>query len=168
MNTLYELTEAYKNLIDMADDESVDEEALRDTLEALTDSIENKLEGVAVVLKTMESEVNGIEAEMSELKRRAQIKKNRIESLKDYLILNMTLIDKKKFETSKAYISLPKPKSSVDVDSEHFITWAMENRDDLLRYKAPEPDKTKIKEALLKGEEIVGAGLVYKQTITIR
>lgn len=169
MNTLYTLSEQYKAFLDMIEnEEDVDATAFQITLEMLEDDIGGKLEALGIVYKDLMSDASAIDDEMKALKQRSDAKKRRAEWIKDYLILNMTMLGKSKFETAKAVISLPKPKPSVEVDAEHFISWASENRDDLLRYKAPEPDKTKIKEALLNGDEIVGAGLVYKQTITIK
>lgn len=170
MATLYDLTETYNDFLlrMIGDDEDFDAAAFQITLEMLEDDIDGKLEALAIVYKDLMSDASAIDDEMKALKQRSDAKKRRAEWIKDYLILNMTKLGKSKFETSKAYISLPKPKPSVEVDAEHFIKWASENRDDLLRYKAPDPDKAKIKEALLNGDEIVGAGLVYKQTINIK
>ena len=170
MATLYDLTETYNDFLlrMVGDDEDFDATAFQITLEMLEDDIDGKLEALAIVYKDLMSDASAIDDEMKALKQRSDAKKRRAEWVKDYLILNMTKLGKSKFETSKAVISLPKPKPSVEVDAEHFIKWASENRDDLLRYKAPDPDKTKIKEALLNGDEIVGAGLVYKHTINIK
>lgn len=169
MNTLYTLSEQYKAFLDMIENEDdVDVTAFQITLEMLEDDIGGKIEALGIVYKELMADASAIDDEIKALKQRSDAKKRRAEWIKDYLILNMELLGKSKFETAKAVISLPKPKPSVEVDTEHFISWASENRDDLLRYKAPEPDKTKIKEALLNGDEIVGAGLVYKQTITIK
>lgn len=127
MNTLYDLSEQYKAFLDMIENEDdFDVTAFQITLEMLEDDIGGKLEALGIVYKELTADASAIESEMKVLKQRAYAKKRRAEWIKDYLILNMTLLGKSKFETSKAVISLPKPKPSVEVDAEHFIAWASE------------------------------------------
>lgn len=46
MNTLYELTAEYQQLLDMARDPDVDEKALSDTMEAIGGEIEDKADSL--------------------------------------------------------------------------------------------------------------------------
>ena len=54
MATLYELTDEYKQLLDMLEDDTVDPEILKDTLEAVGGEIEVKADGCAKLIKELE------------------------------------------------------------------------------------------------------------------
>ena len=53
MSTLYQLTEAYQELLSMALDPDTDPEALADTMEAIEGEFEDKADGYAKVMKEM-------------------------------------------------------------------------------------------------------------------
>lgn len=57
--------------------------------------------------------------------------------------------------------------TAVELD-DNFVEWAQENADDLLTYKAPEPNKTAIKDRLKEGGELSHATLVERQNISIK
>lgn len=52
MNTLYELTENYQHVLDLA--EQLDAEVLKDTLDSIDEAIEVKVENTAKVIKELE------------------------------------------------------------------------------------------------------------------
>ena len=56
MATLYELTDEYKQLLDMLEDETVDPEILKDTLEAVDGEIEVKADGCAKLIKELKEQ----------------------------------------------------------------------------------------------------------------
>ena len=53
-------------------------------------------------------------------------------------------------------------------DENEFISWANEEHDDFLRFKAPEINKTAVKNALKSGAEIPFASLTRSQSLTIK
>ena len=55
MSTLYELTNDYLTLLDMAEDPDIDEQALIDTMEGIEGEIEIKADGYARVMKQLEA-----------------------------------------------------------------------------------------------------------------
>lgn len=97
--TLYELTEAYKQLLAMAEDEETDGIALKDTFDALNGSIEEKAEGYAIVMKELDAEIEKLKKEEERLHNRRKA----IESHKDILMSNLTkamkVMGKTKFKT---------------------------------------------------------------------
>ena len=82
---LYELTNDYMDLLYAIDNEEIPEEAITDTLEAITASIEEKADNIACMLKGLEAEAQAIKAEEDRLKERRQAKERAYEKIKAYL-----------------------------------------------------------------------------------
>lgn len=163
---LYEIANDYLALMQAIDDEEIPEEAIADTLEAITGEIEVKADNIACLLKNIDADVKAIKEEEKRLAERRKAKEKAHERLKQYLsdVLQRTGINK--IETARNNISFRKSES-VEVD-ESFVTWALEYRDDLIKFGEPTADKTAIKKALKDGAEIVGAQLVVNQNIQIK
>jgi hypothetical protein len=163
---LYEIANDYLALMQAIDDEEIPEEAIADTLEAITGEIEVKADNVACLLKNIDADVKAIKEEEKRLAERRKAKEKAHERLKQYLsdVLQRTGINK--VETARNSISFRKSES-VEVD-ESFIAWAVEYRDDLIKFGEPTADKTAIKKALKDGAKIVGAQLVVNQNIQIK
>lgn len=163
---LYELENDYMALMQAIEDGEIPEEAVADTLEAITGEIEVKADNIACLLKNLKAEAEAIRAEELRLAERRKAKENTHERLKEYLsdVLQRTGIDK--VETARNKITFRKSES-VEVD-ETFIAWATEHRDDLLKYSVPTANKTAIKTAIKEGAEIVGAKLVSNRNIQIK
>ena len=78
MSSLYDLTEQFQELLSMALDPDVDEQALADTMEGIECEIEEKADGYAKVIKSMEADIPAIDAEIARLTaRKNHRKKNR-------------------------------------------------------------------------------------------
>ena len=60
---LYELTEQYQILQDMAYDPEVDEQTLRDTMEGLWGEIEEKADGYAEIITGMKADIEALKEE---------------------------------------------------------------------------------------------------------
>ena len=69
--TLYELTGDFLSLMNMLYDEDVDEESLLDACEHIEGQIEDKADGYAKIIKSMENNVAGIKAEEKRLSPRS-------------------------------------------------------------------------------------------------
>ena len=65
--TLYEITDEYRQLLEMAEDPDMDPEVLRDTIEAIDADLDDKADGYAKVIRTMEAEEAGLDAEIKRL-----------------------------------------------------------------------------------------------------
>lgn len=96
---LYELTEEYLALEDMAYDPEVDEQVLKDTMEALMGEIEDKADNYAKIIKGMQSSIDALREEEQRLNFRRKALENRVKSLKDNLEFNMRQMGKTKFKT---------------------------------------------------------------------
>lgn len=163
---LYEIANEYLALMQAIDDGEIPEEAIADTLEAITGEIEFKADNIACLLKNIDADIKAIKAEEDRLAERRKAKEKAYDRLKQYLsdVLQSTGINK--VETARNNISFRKSEA-VEID-ESFIAWATIHRDDLLKFSKPTADKTAIKKALKDGSEIVGAKLVVNQNIQVK
>ena len=157
---LYELTDNYMQLIELAD--QLDEEKFRNTLESIQDSIEDKVENTAKVIKSIEADVLAIKEEEKRLKERRQALEKKIDNIKDYLKeqLEKAGIDKVKRATFTVSIQNNPPKAEI-VDEKSLP----------LEFMIPQPakvDKRAILEKLKSGEHVPGAALVQERGVRIR
>ena len=156
---IYEIDNAMFSLIDEETGEIKDYEAF----EELQMQKEEKIENTALWYKNLVAESKAIREEEKALAERRKSLENKAENLKNFI--NRTL-DGNKFSTSKVAISYRKS-TAVEVDDE-FIDYAMKNKNDLLTFKRPEPNKTVIKGMLQGGFDIPHAELVERNNMSIK
>lgn len=141
-------------------------------LEALTElkgDFDTKAESVSLYIKELEAGTKLLGESIKNLQSRKKAMENKVEHLKSYLLASMETVGESKIETDKVRISLRNNAPSVFIyDEKAFINQYKGNRDDLLKYSEPTVNKTAIKEALKSGEDIAGATLESKKTITIK
>lgn len=164
---LYELTNDYLALVEAIDNGEIPEEAIADTLEAITACIEDKADSIACLLKNLDAECKAIKAEEERLAERRKAKEKFFERIKQYLSETLQRAGLDKVETARNRITFRKSES-VEVNEDAFIAWAQMHRDDLLTYSAPKVNKTEVKKALKSGAEVVGAELLVKNNIQIK
>lgn len=95
MAALYELTSEFLQLMDMLEDEECDEQCIMDTLESVEYEIEDKADGYAKIIKSLESNVDGLSKEADRLITRKKTYENRIKWLKQNLEMCMRATGKK-------------------------------------------------------------------------
>ena len=116
------------------------------------------IENLACWYKELETDADGIDAEIKRLQERKKAKNNKAEQLKKVLADEL---DGKKFETAKCAISFRKS-TSVAVDNEDIIPSGY------LVAQKPKVDKTAIKKALNAGIEVAGCRLETKNNLQIK
>ena len=99
MAALYELTGEFLTLMDMLEDEECDEQVIMDTLEGIDYEIEQKADGYAKIIKSLELNIGGLSKEADRLTARKNTFENRIKWLKQNLEICMRATGKKKFTT---------------------------------------------------------------------
>ena len=119
---------------------------------------DDKVEGIALWIKDLLSDAAAIKAEKDKLNERQKVCENKAKNLKEYL---SGFLAGQKFKTPRVAISYRKSES-VNVSD----IWKIP--DDYLKYKDPEPDKTKIKSALKAGVSIPGVELIENRNIQIK
>lgn len=78
MSKLYELTGAFLEVLSMLEDEECDEQCIMDTLESIEYEIEDKADGYAKMIKSLESDIAGMSKEIERLDSRKTTYNNRI------------------------------------------------------------------------------------------
>lgn len=156
---LYEITEQLRELMAMDD---VPAEQLQDTLDLVNEEFEQKAEQVAAFIRELSLDSEGYKAEIERLSDRKKAIDNKIESMKDYLRVNMQSADMTKIKGKLFTITLGAPTETVYVADSALLP------DDLVYIKR-EPNKTDIKAQLKSGAEIEGCALVQgKARLTIK
>ena len=145
------------------------QEAWFDTLDGMEQALVEKAENVAVYIKNTEAEAKNLKAEEDKLKARRQSKEAAAKRMREYLMRCMKQASIGKIDKPKAVISIRDNAESVEIsDSEKFVKWAEAFGDEYLRYKAPEVNKTAVKNALRSGVKIPFASLTRSQSLTIK
>jgi hypothetical protein len=158
---LYEIDHAIMECVDNETGEIVD----FDKLNALTMAREKKLEGVGIAIKNLTAEAKAIREEEKTLAERRKVLERKAESYKEWLA---NVLNGDKFETSKIKCSFRKS-SRINVNEERFGAWAISHdREELLIFTVPKPNKTKLKEVILSGEEIPGVAIEETNSLSVK
>lgn len=161
MSTLYELTGEYLTLLEMAMDEDIDPQALEDTLEGLSGEIEIKAENYMKVVKAVEMNINGCDAEIKRLQARKKTLEANTERIKKSLESAMKITGKVKFKTNLFSFNIQKNPPSLVIDDEKSVP------PEFLIIKQ-EVNKTALKEAIKAGEEFEFAHLEQTEGLRVR
>ena len=159
---LYDINAALEALLEQEDPETGELLCDMDALEALLLERDEKLEGLALYVKNQKAEAEAIKAEKQALEKRQKAAENKAERAKCFL---QFILGGEKFQTPKVSVSYPRTEA-VD-QGEDFLPRALEH-DSFLRDSEPEPDKKAIAEAIKAGEEVPGAEIVVRQSMTIK
>ena len=152
MNTLYQLTADYLNLLEMAEDPDIDEQAFMDTLDGIEGAIEVKAENYAKIMRQLEADAAACDAESKRLKNKSKTIENNIKRMKTALQYAMEVTGKTKFKTALFSFGIQKNPAAVVMDEAY-----IENIPDrFLIPQDPQIDKRAIKEALKAGENLEG------------
>ena len=162
MSTLYELTNEYMMLLDMAEDPDIDEQALIDTMEGIEGEIEIKADGYARVMKQLEATSANLEFEEKRLMNRRKTIDRNIKRMKQALQDAMVATGKPKFKTDLFSFTIRKNPASVVIDRETCIP------PEFLIPQDPKIDKKAIKAAIDRGDDITFAHLEQGESLIIR
>lgn len=128
-------------------------------LDGLKMEKDKKIRNIACYIKNLEAEAEALKAEKMKMAARQKSAENKAESLKKYLSNFVGAGNKVK--DTEYQISWRKSET-VEIDDPSALI------DDFLTFKAPEPNKTAIKQAIKNGDTVAGAHLVEKQNMQIK
>lgn len=145
--TLYEITGDYLRLLEMLeDDENIDEQAFKDTLEGIEGEFEIKADGYARVLKELSAEEKKFKAEIERMTAKMNAISNNRARLKQHLYDSMKATGKTKFKTDLF---------SFGIQKNGGITPMEVNEDKVPKaYMKMVPDNKKIRETLESGKRL--------------
>lgn len=145
-------------------DEETGELLNADELDALKMARDEKIEGLAMLVKELNAEADEIKNERDVLDARMKRKQRKAEGLKKYL---QSALAGAKFETARCEIGYRK--SQQVILTGEFDDWAKDNAPDLLNVSTVyKPDKLAIKEAIKGGRQIEGATLIDNVSMQIK
>ena len=159
--TLYEIAQEMATLIDPETGEIRDFEAF----EELQMAREEKIDNTAKWIIDLEAEAKMVKERADELTERARAAKKKAERLREFL---QEYLQGEKRKTADYTIGYRRTEAVEITDEDRAIAWLMEHRDDALTYQQPKISKTAVKELLKAGEEVPGAELVERQSMSIR
>lgn len=164
MSTIYELTDDFLRLLEMAEDPETDPQAFADTLEGLEYEIEVKAENYAKVIKQLDSDAAGLDAEIKRLQAKKSAIANSQDRMKKTLEGAMIATGKVKFKTDLFSFNIQKNPPSVELDEEHLELIPIE----YLIPQDPKPDKKRMLAELKEGKELGFARLKQTESLRIR
>lgn len=166
---LYEISELYTDFMFALENGEIPDEAIADTLEGIEATFLDKADNIACMVKSYEAEAAAIKEEQAKLAERAKAKQAHADSLKKYLAAHMLKVGMLKAESPRVRLSFRKSEAVEIANEAEFVEYALAaGRDDLLKYKAPDINKTAIKAAIKNGETVQGAAIVEKQNLQIK
>ncbi|GKV69827.1 hypothetical protein NCCP2716_23250 [Sporosarcina sp. NCCP-2716] len=159
MATLYELQGMYAQLQQLIEDGG---EGLEDTLESVEGALEEKLESYAMVIRNIESDVDGLKAEEKRLADRRKSMENGIKRMKTAMQDAMSSTGERKIKGEKFTFTIQKNPPSLKVLDESVIP------SEFFIPAAPSLDKKAVMELLKSGQEVAGTQITQGESLRIR
>ena len=154
---LYDISEQYKevqNLIE-SDEYGSMAEAIADTMQMIEGDFKDKAQAVVSLTLNMDGSITALENEIQRLQDKKKVLQNKIDSIRNYLKMNMQATGISKIECPLFSITLSKPTKQVEITDESLLP------DEFVKVKTTvSPDKVLLAKVLKEGKEITGAILV--------
>ena len=157
---LYDLTYRYNQVLNLA--EEIDTETLKNTLEAIQESIEDKAENVAKLIKSFDANVKALKEEEERLANKRKTLENKVIYLKKYLQEQLEHSGIEKIKRPIFTISIQNNPQSVDIQNEGLIP------SHFMIPVDPKVNKKKVLERLKLGELVPGCELKQTRGLRIR
>ena len=159
--TLYEMSEAARELYELLEVGEIDEQVVNDTMESIGAS--EKLESYVYVMKQLEAEVTAFQTEIDRMSERVASRKRHIDKLKSAAVEFMMATGQKSANAGLFKMSLRENKSCEIVDETVIPMEYMVEIPASLR-----PDKKAMLAAMKNGEHIAGAALHISHSVTVK
>lgn len=160
MAKLYELAQNYQNLMELLDNPEVPLDIIQKGLDEVGEELELKVENIAKVIKSIETDVSGFKEEEKRLVARRKSLEGKIGSLKSYIENSMQTAGKDKIKGKLFTLTIQKNAPSLDISDEKKIPKKYYVKQD------PVLDKKSLLEALKEGLKVKGVAI--KQTSSLR
>lgn len=154
---LYEITEAYNNLLDA----DLEQEQINQALNVIDDEFNVKVENTVKVIKNAEADIKALRDEEKRLASKRRTLENSVSWLKENIYKNMQATNKKKIETPLFNVAIQKNPKKLIVKSERNVP------EEFIKV-SKSIDKAKLKEAIENGLEADYAELVQEEGLRIR
>ncbi|MDU1053331.1 siphovirus Gp157 family protein [Clostridium baratii] len=159
---LYELTQNYRNLENLGEQEGLTVEMIQEALGQVEEDINTKIENTCKVMKEIEADALGIDEEIKRLTVLKKQKENTAKKLKEYIEFEMNGIGLNKVEGKLFKISFRKSKAVKILDETKIPK-------EFIKIKTTETiSKTELSKALKNGEIVEGAELIENRSLQIK
>ena len=165
MANIFELTEQWQVLREMASDPDVDPQIWADTMEGLEGELEYKADGYAKVMADMDAEADGLDKQIKRLQERKKTLETHKDALKKNLEMMMRATGKTKFKTELFSFGIQKNPASLKINDG--ITYN-DVPAEYLKFIDPDIDKAKVKEAIKNGQEFDWCHMEQTEGLRIR
>jgi len=155
MASLYEIEQGILECVDLTTGELIDPERL----EALVMAKEQKIEGVALWIKNLQSDAQAYKAEKEAFEKREKAALAKVDSLKKWLA---QVLDGEKFSTARCAVSFRKSTKLEVLEPENLPKALM------VETITTKPDANAIKALLKSGMDVPGCRLVENLNTQIR
>lgn len=159
---LYKINNKFMHLQNLLEDDVIDEETYKDTLESIDLELEDKAEGYAIIMKNYENEVENLDKEIKRLQSRKTVAQNKHDRLKESLFASMELTGKTKFRTKLFSFNVRNNSPSVNVLNEEEVP------KDYWKSQPDKLDKKKILEDLKNDKSVDGAIMQRTRSLIIK
>jgi len=160
--TLFEMTEQYRALLEMAEDSDMDPEIIAFHLEELDGEIEEKADNIACIIAELSGDIETIQKEEARLAERRKSIKSNIDRIKTYLENAMRATGKVKFKTALHNYGIQKNPQSVSLIDGMPVPF------EYLIPQEPKVDRRMILADLKAGKELDFAVLSQTESLRIR
>ena len=162
--SLYHAAQHVQNQIALC----VDEDGVLDTdkIDAIACTFKDRAVAVVAVYKGKGHTIDTLKSYKQEIDDRIKREQKDQERLKDYLLAAMSIAGVDKIKSDDGLLNAtryPDRDESVEIDDGAIFPESLCNAP-----KPPEPSKTKIKAAILAGDPVIGARIIYKDRLTIK
>lgn len=159
---LYEITERYNNILSLIDDENVSDDLIQNALEEVKEDFKEKALNLSKLIKNIESDICALDREEKRLYALKKAYKTKMESIKNYLFINMQTNNFKKLDLDIFKLTIAKNPPSLVVLPNSSIP------QNYLIMQEPKIDTKKLKEDIKNGLVIKGVSLEQKESLRIR
>ena len=95
MATLYDITGRLLGLLEIADDEDIEPEVFKDTLESIEGEYDDKIEGYCKAIKNLEADMKAFDEEAKRMKAKKDKLEKNIDRMKKTVFESLKLMDKR-------------------------------------------------------------------------
>lgn len=159
MATLYEMTTAAQQLYDLLQNEEIDEQVLKDTLEGM--GADEKVESYCKIICQFETDSEAFKAEKQRFADKQAQAENNVKRLKNNLLLFLNASGQKKVSAGLFTVSKA-TNQAINIFDESLIPA------EFLKPQPPKIDKTGIRNAIKSGENVAGAEIITNESVRIK
>ena len=96
MASIWDITGRAMMLQDMASEEELDPEVLKDTMLSIEGEFDVKVEAYCKLIKNLEADIDGLSGEVDRLNHKIQVRKNNIKRMKEVIFNTMQILGRTK------------------------------------------------------------------------